>query len=111
MIVMASLFTVVNPILIWMRVKLQAKTNESFKKPLTYTVDEAGITVSQDDRSDSVKWDQIWKAVKYGKQVVVYMTTVRAFVFPIACVGDNYGKLVELLDKGLANRNYVIGNK
>ncbi len=111
MIVLASLFTVVNPILTWMRVKLQAKTNKSFAKPLTYTIDEQGITVSQDELSDSVKWNEIWKAVKYGRQVVVYITNVRAFVFPVDCIGDKYDDLVTLLEKGLANRNHVKGKK
>ena len=94
-----------------MRVKLQAKTNKSFAKPLTYTIDEQGITVSQDELSDSVKWNEIWKAVKYGRQVVVYITNVRAFVFPVDCIGDKYDDLVTLLEKGLANRNHVKGKK
>jgi hypothetical protein len=111
MIVLASLFTVVNPLLTWMRVKLQVKTNKSFAKPLSYTVDENGITVSQDELSDSIKWDEIWKAVKYGKQIVVYITTVRAFIFPVNCVGEQYDALVTLLDKGLANRNHIKGKK
>lgn len=107
MIVIAALYTVVNPLLLWGKAKAQIKRNESFHKPLHYVINEKGITISQDDKSETTKWQQMWKAVRYGDLIVVYVSTVRAFIIPLKDVGDKYDSLIELLNGGLKNRNYV----
>lgn len=107
MIVLAALYTVINPVLLWVRAKGQVKRNESFQKPLHYMINETGITISQDDKSDKTKWTEMWKAVKYGNLVVVYVSTIRAFIIPIKDVADKFDTLVELLNIGLKSRNYV----
>lgn len=107
LIFMASLYTVVNPALIWFRVRRQFKNNESLRNTLTYVIDEKGISVSQGELTETAGWEEVWKSVRYGSQIVIYITTVRAFVFPVECIGDGYGDLVEILKKGLADRNHV----
>lgn len=107
MIVIAALYTVINPIFLWVRAKSQIKTNPSFQKPLHYVINSTGITISQGEQSESTKWQQMWKSVKYGDIIVVYVSTIRAFIIPIKDLGDDYNALVELLSNGLKNRNYV----
>ena len=107
MILLACIYTVINPVTLYFKSKAQVKKNESFSKPLNYTINETGITISQDEKSDTTKWNVMWKAVRYGNLVVVYVSTIRAFIMPVADIGDNFDKLVELLDLGLKNRNYV----
>lgn len=107
LIVTASLYTVINPLILWMKANAQIKHNNYFNNELVYAVDAKGISVSQNEESTTIKWDEMWKAVKYGKLVVVYVSTIRAFILPIRCMEDEYNNFVELAQGGLANRCHL----
>ena len=107
LIVVASLYTIVNPILIYLRSKAQIKNNDYFNNELTYRTDSKGITVSQGSESTSIKWDEMWKAVKYGEIVVVYVTTIRVFILPIRCIGEQYNNFVQNATDGLGARCHL----
>ncbi len=104
LIVLASLYTIINPIMLLFRAARQIKTNETLRKPLHYVVDEEGITVSQGELSEKTPWENIWKAVKYGDQVVIYVTQLRVFNMPLRFVGDQYEALAGLAKEGLKER-------
>ncbi len=107
LIVLASLYTIINPALLYLKAKKQVRKNESFTEPLYYTLNNNGITVSQNDSTAEIKWDEIWKTVKYGSQAVIYVSTIRAFILPDRCIGDNYNTLVDITSKALGNRNHL----
>lgn len=104
MILLASLYTVINPVILYCKARKQVRSNQSFNGTLSYTVDDRGIKVTQKDEEASSGWDEIWKIVRYGNQVVVYITTVRAFVWPIDSIGDGYASLVKLASEKLGGR-------
>lgn len=104
LIVLASLYTVINPIMLLFRAARQIKTNETLQKPLHYVVDEEGIEVSQGELSEKTLWENIWKAVKYGDQIVIYVTQLRVFNMPLRFVGDQYDALASLAKEGLKER-------
>ena len=105
LIVLASLYTIINPIMLWFKACKQVKNH--FKEPLHYLIDENGITVSLGEASETTPWDQIWKAVNYGSQVVIYVTNIRVFNMPVRCMEGQYGTLRELAGAGLAERCYL----
>ncbi len=107
LIVLACLYTVINPVMLYLKAASQVKRNASFKQLLHYIVDDTGISISQGEEQARVNWDEMWKAVKYGQAVVVYVSNVRAFIFPIRCVGEQYDVLAELTAKGLGSRNHL----
>ena len=107
LILLAALYTVINPVILFFRAKSQVKKNPSFMDTLNYVIDENGITVMQGEDKASVKWIEMWKAVKYGSIVVVYVSNIRAFIFPVRCIGEQYNTLVELAKSGLGARNYL----
>lgn len=82
LLIVALWFTVLEPLTIYTRAKSQAKRNSTYKKPLNYTLDQDGITVSQDEQSQSIKWNQLMKIVETSTQYLVYSSKVHAFVFP-----------------------------
>ena len=100
----ASFYTIINPILLYSKAKRQIKNNDYFNNTLMYAIDEKGIEVVQGEDKVSVKWDEIWKAVKCGSIVAVYITTIRAFILPIRCMGDKYNDFVDLARQGLSTR-------
>ncbi len=107
LIAVASLYTVVNPILLYLRAKAQVKNNDYFNNELSYKTDSNGIIVSQGTESTTIKWNEMWKAVKYGDIVVVYVTTIRAFILPIRCIGEQYNNFVQNATDGLGARCHL----
>ena len=104
MIVLASLYTVINPLMLIYKAGKQVKDNKAFAEPLNYELDDKGITVSQGDNSETTAWDETWKFVKYGDQLIMYITTVRAFVWPVADIGEKYDKIVALAEEKMGKR-------
>lgn len=104
---MALLFSVMNPFLLWTKSKSQIKKNETMQKPIHYCINGKGVTISQGERTDHVDWNQTWKAVRYGNLVIIYVSSIRAFVLPVSQIGEQYDKLVKILSDGLQTRNHV----
>ena len=96
LLLFASLYTIAVPITLYSKAKKQVRNNDSFASTLHYTVDAEGIKVSQGSISDEAKWDEIWKIVKYGRDVVAYIGAGKAFIWPIKDIGDKYNDLVEI---------------
>lgn len=107
LICMALLFSVMNPFLLWTKSKSQFKKNETMQKPIHYCINGKGVTISQGERTDHVDWNQTWKAVRYGNLVIIYVSSIRAFVLPVNQIGEQYDKLVKILSDGLQTRNHV----
>ena len=107
LICMALLFSVMNPFLLWTKSKSQIKKNETMQKPIHYCINGKGVTISQGERTDHVDWNQTWKAVRYGNLVIIYVSSIRAFVLPVNQIGEQYDKLVKILSDGLQTRNHV----
>lgn len=104
LILVAAFYTVFNPLILYSKAKKQVKNNDYFRNTLSYTVDGSGITVEQGEDKAAIKWEEMWKAVKFGSLVVVYVTTIRAFILPIRCMGDKYNDFVDLARGGLNTR-------
>ena len=107
LICMALLFSVMNPFLLWTKSKSQIKKNETKQRAIHYCINGKGVTISQGERTDHVDWNQTWKAVRYGNLVIIYVSSIRAFVLPVNQIGEQYDKLVKILSDGLQTRNHV----
>lgn len=106
LVALAALYTVVNPIMLYVRARRQVHKSSQLKN-LEYIINSAGIKVAQGDEFCDVTWDEIWKSVKYGSSVIIYVTTIRAFILPMSSLGKQYNSLVDLLNQGIGNRNHI----
>ena len=82
MIIVAMWFTVLEPIMMIGRAKSQVKRTKAYQKPLQYQVNEDGITVLQDEVSQTIEWNQLVKIVETNSQFLVYSSNIHAFIFP-----------------------------
>ncbi len=106
LLVFAVIFLVLNPVVLYLKARRQIKNNAYFAIPLHFTLDEDKITVSQGENSQSVTWQEIYKAVKYSSNVIIYITDIRTFIWPKRCL-DNakvYNDVVKLASAGLGSR-------
>lgn len=106
LIVLALLYAA-NPLILYFKAKSQVRNTPSFQKPLSYVLDEEGISISQDDDNAEVKWDEIWKIVRYGSEVIVYVSSVRAFIWPVRCIEDKYDDIVKITSEHMKTRSHL----
>lgn len=99
LIITGFLFTVVQPIMLYSKAKAQKKRNEDINAALHYRLDETGISVSQGEQEAAIKWYEIRKRVKTGSAMYLYMSSVRAFIFPKAQLGENYESACAMVEK------------
>ena len=80
----------------------QVKTTPMFQKPITYELTEEGITISQEDQQTEVKWEEFQKAVSTNRTLILYITRVRALVFPKEALGEQYTAAVQMISTHMA---------
>ena len=103
MLVIGLLFTVVNPLMLYMKAKKQAATNESLKLPIQYTLSENELVIEQGEEQLIVPWDQLRIIKDSGRSLIVYVTRMRAFIWPKAKLGRQYNEVTKLLTKKMGS--------
>lgn len=82
---------------LWLKSKQQAALTPAFKEALHYRLDDEGITVSQNETSETTAWDAVYKAVSTKGSIIVYTSRVNAFLFPRKSVGDKKDQLIQII--------------
>lgn len=81
-LIFGLVLVVYQPVALYLRAKKQVASNEVFKSPLHYVLDETGITVQSGDNTDSLEWAKMYKAVSTMRSIIIYTTRVNACIFP-----------------------------
>ncbi len=88
---------VYQPVALYMRARRQVNSNEVFKAPLHYTLDDEGITVKSGDNTDSLPWEKMYKAVSTNRSVILYTGRVNACIFPKDDMGDRKDDVIRII--------------
>lgn len=97
--IIASLFTVIQPCMLFVKCKTQVKKSENINDTLHYVLSEDGITVRQAEQEASVKWYDIRKVVRTKRGIYLYMSPVRAFIFPKEQCADRYDAVCSIVSE------------
>lgn len=101
LLIIGLLFTVVQPVMLYGKAFMQRMRNQDINAPLQYRVGEEGIEVSQGEQQVQVPWYDVRKMVQSKKAVYLYMSPVRAFIFPRKQCGERYDELIALIKQML----------
>ncbi len=82
LIVLASLFTIINPIVLYYKAVRQVKQTPIFQKPLQYTFDKKGFGVSQGEEQAFAAWSDVLLLRETNKTIVLYLGAANATVLP-----------------------------
>ena len=93
------LFTIVQPVMLYQKAWKQKKQNEAINAVLHYCISEDGIIVSQGQQEAKVHWYEIRKTVKTKSALYLYMSQVRAFIFPKEQLADCYDEVCALVEE------------
>ena len=80
------------------------------KKPLKYTFDDTGLTVSQGENSTTFEWKDIVKAVSTGRSIIIYTTRYNATIVPRSQAGEKLPLIIQAISSGLDPRKNRIRN-
>ena len=99
LVVLALLFTVINPLLLYQKAAKQKRMVPAFQKPLQYELDETGVTCHQEAERVTFNWSDIAMLRETGKNLILYFGAANAVVFPKAELADKLPAVKELLRK------------
>lgn len=99
LLIMASLFTVVQPLQMKLKAIQQIKLTPIFKEPLHYLINGDGITVSQKGDSTTLPWDGFRRIIETKKAFLLYMTSVNANIIPKEQLGGKEELLRNLINE------------
>lgn len=88
LIILALLFTVVQPLQILSRARRQIKMQDMFHDTLIYNLCDKGLLIRQGEQFVNVSWNEIRKVVRTKKATFIYTSPVRAFIFPLDQIDD-----------------------
>lgn len=100
--VLASLFTIINPILLCSRAKKQVQNNPHYEQPITYAMSEEGIITSQGEESVMTPWSSVQRVVSMKNQAAIYTSSVHAFLFPYDSMGENKEAIMAYIKEHIA---------
>ncbi len=99
LVLIALLFTVINPIYLLYKAAKQVKLTPMFLKPLNYVVNEQGILVSQETEKLLTEWEEVIKVTETKQAYYIYLSLTRSFLFPKESLGDQEQIFREILRK------------
>ncbi len=94
-------FLLFQPVLLYLRAAKQVRLNPVFKDPITYVVDDAGISSRQKEQEARIGWEQVVKAVGTRRDFYLYVGKASCCIFPKECMGDGAGAVEALARKHL----------
>ena len=106
--ILAVLFLVVTPVSLQGKAKTQVQRTKMFQKPLEYELSEEGVTVRQGELEVTNKWEDFSKAVSTNRAVILYVTRMRALIFPRESMEEQYEAAVKMISSHMSPKNVKI---
>lgn len=101
LLMVALLFPVVQPVLLFFKCSRQIKKSKDINEALHYTLTGEKIEISQGDKKAEVHWFEIRKAVYLKNVIYLYMSPVRAFIFPKDFCTGQFDAMIKLVKESM----------
>lgn len=101
LVALALLFTVINPLSLLYKAARQIRKTPMFAKPLQYSFSAEGFIISQEEKSDSAKWDSVVFIRETGKSIILYLGAANALILPKKEIGNQLEELKKLIREAL----------
>lgn len=102
------LFLIYQPWTLYSKAVKQAKLNPVFKHPLTYILTEEGIEVCQNETSNQISWEQVYKVCENRKSILVYTSNKNAFIWEKNQLNGQEKQIREMLAQNVESRKLKI---
>ncbi len=105
---MGILITGFMPVEMWFRADRQIKKNPTMSESFHYVFSDQGILVRQGELEEQIEWDMCFKAATVAGSIVIYLTPVRAYIFPRQDLGDKRDLFVEMISTHMPSNKVKI---
>lgn len=105
LVLCALIFSVWQPLLLYVKSKKQAKT-EGIRETLYLEFTDDIVKVSQADRQQEFLWDRISKIVRTKHMIIIYTDRIHAYLLPAAAVGDRMEDFCGLVRRHLPKERW-----
>ena len=78
--IVAALYTVINPVMLYLKAARQAKLNPAYKDSMKFGFHEKGINIAFGGNEGMIPWDKIMKGKKTKKVYALYTDPIHAFL-------------------------------
>lgn len=96
-ILCASLFSVVQPVILYLKAAKQAKS-QGIRDGFIIELDEKTLKVSQKQQSAVFNWEDIFKTMIRKKMIIIYLDNIRAYLIPNRYLENNEKEILTLLN-------------
>ncbi len=100
LVVCALMFTVWQPMLLWVKARKQA-SGKSMKEAIDMTFSDGGIRVEQGGEELELRWDDLRQVKRIPGELILYTDRIHAYLLPDTAVGGQREELVKLLREKL----------
>ena len=108
LLIIGCLFTIIQPIMLYSKARAQIRRNKNINARMHYMLDEEGICVSMGEQEAEVKWQDVRKKVQAKHSIYLYMSPIRAFIFPESQCDGQFARIDEMIDKQMDKyKDYV----
>lgn len=98
----AVLFTVINPIRLFLRAQKQIVMNPTFHEPIEYTFGANGLHIAQGEVEMDVAWADMTKLVKGRKIMILYLSKMVGYIFPKSQCGGYFDAIGGMIQEQMA---------
>ncbi|MCR5583900.1 MAG: YcxB family protein [Lachnospiraceae bacterium] len=103
LVVLALLFTVINPAMLLFKAWRQAKLNPGFSSPVNYSFSSEGITLTQGEASQDAPWELILLAQETRLSIILFTGNNNATILPKADIGEQLDAFRTMLGEMCTN--------
>ncbi|MCR4777416.1 MAG: YcxB family protein [Lachnospiraceae bacterium] len=96
-IVIALMFTVLNPLRLFMSAAQQLSKNPTFQTAITYSFDEDGVHLRQGELANDNKWEELSKLAKGRSIMVLYVSKKIGYILPKSALGSEYDEVAQYI--------------
>lgn len=101
LLVLALLFTVVQPLQMKQKAAAQVKNNPLMQEPFHFVFDEKGMHVSQKKEKAFLAWKEVRQVKETKHSIFVYATSINANILPKEQLGENLEPLKALIKESV----------
>jgi len=95
LIVCALMFTVWQPLLLYLKARKQA-AGTAVKEPMDITCSKEGLVIEQSGQQQEVHWEDVGRVERGFHQFILYMDRIHAYLLPDEAVGEQKEQLTAL---------------
>lgn len=93
LLLLASMYTVIDPMLLLFKAWRQIKLSPAFKKPVTYSFSKEKITLTQGEESQDAGWDMVLLAKEVIGSIYLFTGNNNAVILPKEYYADKVNEL------------------